>query len=263
MEARIDNSGLKAGIAAAKKVSKRSAREIVNTSAYWIAVNAKNASPFVTPNTVDSQLGVIRTPKIGKRGQPLKGKFSYKAGTAPGQKSGAPLAALIVVARARPGSRYNTLTSSRYALQKNPFAGVSRAAGAAAMRSLVDKMTKTRHSATKFLLSGWIPVVRKMWPHAVRKYLPGASPLANASSYHGAPLGTAQPATGDGSQAEATIENDIGLAGVMREKMNSALLTKLSGPLQAAVDREGANQMKYALSKLDRELSDAVIPDWG
>jgi hypothetical protein len=264
MQARIDKSGLKAGIAAAKKVSKRSAREIVNTSAYWIAVNAKNASPYVEALTIDRQLGVLVTPVIGKRGKPLKRKTFYEAGGSPLQrKTGVPFAALIIAARARPGSNYNRQTNSRFALSKNPFAGVSRAAGAEAMRKLVNKMVKGRHSSTKFLVAGWIPSIRIMRPHAVQKYMPGVSVGVSWRTSHGAELGSAAPATGDGVLAVASIENAIGTEGVMREKMNRALLVQLSGPLQTAVDREGVNQMNYALKKLGGELSDAVKPGWG
>lgn len=259
----IDATGLNRGIAASSQVSRRSVPQIVNTAAWWIAVNAKNATPYVTVETIDTQLGTIETPAIGKRGKPLKGRKPLKAGSVLA-KNGVPLAVMIVVARARPGSRYNQLTNNRWALQSNPFKGVSRLAGAFAMRELVHKLISGRHSSIKFVLSGWIPVIRKMAKYAVQKYVRGvASQLSDASAWHGAALGDARPANENSLVAVCVIENDVGGQGKNAEAHNRALFLFGFAALQSAVDREGRQQMNYALNKMDQELSKAVQIHWG
>jgi len=258
--------GLANGIAAAAQYSKRTVPQIVNTSAYWVAVNAKNGMPFVAPERVDSELAVIATPVIGKRGKPLKRKRTFRGGISEGQRrKDVPLAALIVAARANPKSNYNQITNQRYRLPGgNPFKGVSRAEGAARMRELEDRMIKSRHRSGKFLLAGWIPAIRTLAGLAVTKFLRGAGkPSEGAKSFYGGELGSAQPARENELEASATIANEVGAEGMNAGNFNRALMLYGIGPLQMAIDQEGERQMAYALKKYEAELAERVNKHWG
>lgn len=251
----IDTSGLTRGIAAASQYSKRTLPQIVNTSAYWVAVNARKEMPFVAAEKVDSELGVIATPVVGKRGVALKRKKTL-AGKAMG-RIGVPLAAMIVVARAKAGSRYNQSTNARYALPKNPFKGVSRAEGAAAMRALVDKMLKARHRSGHFLQAGWLGAIRMLRGLVNASFLQTAAESASGGNN----LGTASPAS-EGATCQASIENLVGLEGQNAASFNQALHRYGTGPLQRAIDGEGRRQMEYALKKAELGLANAAAPSW-
>ena len=255
----IDMSGLNAGIEAATKYTKRTLPQIVNTAAYWIAVNAKAGMPFVAPDKVDTELAVISHPVIGKRGKALKRKRAFSGGISAAQRNqDAPLAALIVVARARQGSRYNQRTNSRYALTRNPFKGVTRSAGQAAMKVFVDQMIKARHRSGKFLLAGWIPAIKRLMGYTQQKFMRGgASPNEGARNYYGSELGDAKPAV-EGNACQAEIINDIGGQGVNATSFNNALMMYGAGPLQRAVDHEGKQQLDYALKKMESEMAGQV-----
>jgi|GEM_PF-3191717 len=261
---KIDMTGLNRGIEIAQQYSRRSPAEACNTAGYWVAVNTKNAMPAVNVGTVDSQLSLVVVPKIGKRGRPLKrGKaYSGSAGTANQLDGGAigprdvPLAALIVAARAKPGSRYNTLTNARYALSRNPFAGVTRAAGRAAMRALVDKMAKGRRSSVSFLKATWVQPVKTLKRYVSSRYSPPGSgdPSDGNKQYLGGNLGHADPAKAGGPVATCVIASDVGTEGKNRASMDRAQQTIGAPILQAAIDREGRAAMQYYLDKSAAEL---------
>lgn len=267
VQIQVDTSGLAAGIAAAKKYSKRTMPELVNTSAYWIAVNAKNEMPFVTQEKINTDLGTIVSLKVGKRGKFLSPKYSrnlMKSGRRMGDiTQNVPLSVLIIQARANYNSNYNRLTHHRWALRASPFAGKTRAAGRAAMKAAENRLINSRHSSTKFLLAGWIPVIKEMARHAIKKYTRGAPPaLEGKDSYYGADLGGATPATEAAEVAAAVIENNIGGQGVNAKNYNDALMTHGLPALQSAIDREGTQQMNYALKKMEQELAGQVTKAW-
>lgn len=259
----IDRTRLDEGLNMALSVTKRSVPEICNTSAYWIAVNAKQGLPYVTPEKINTELGVVKQAVFGKRGKPLKNKKRYISTRMGDSQQSVPMAALIVAARANPSSVYNRLTNSRYLLSKNPFKGVSRAAGRAAMAALIDKMVKTRRRSTKFLLAGWIPAIRKLMPFTKQKYIKGsARPLDGASQYFGGDLGDATVAIKGGYWTRAVIENAVGMEGQNAASFNRALMTYGAPALQIAVDREGEQQAAYALKQYEKELKETVQPKW-
>lgn len=255
----IDVSGFNKGFAFAKEYTKRTVSEVMNTSAYWVAVNFKQVLPFVTPQTIDSQLKVIKQDVIGKRGKVLKNKKKYVQFTG----GGVPVAALIIAARANPSSRYNQLTNSRYKLPKNPFKGVSRATGQAAMAALIDYMIKKRHSSGKFLIAGIIPAIRTLYPLSKQKFIKGGfSPRSDFNAARGQQKGFAIPAREGETNVTATIESDIGMTGRNAESHNRALLTIGTPLLQRAADNEGAKNMQYALDKMAKELESGVNKHW-
>jgi hypothetical protein len=232
----IDSTGLNTGLKAARGYSDRSVPELVNTAAYWVSVNSQRLMPVVRAPKIDSELAVISNPVIGKRGKALKNRKTYTA--APQASATPPLAVMIVAARANPNSRYNQRTNQRYALAKNPFKGVSREAGRAAMRAFVDAMIKMRRSSGGFLAAGWGQVASKLHAFAKHKWMPGKS----------------------GAECTVTIENIVGMEGANAASHNAALLTEGAPGLQRAVDYEGKRQMEYALKHFEKELAELVNP---
>lgn len=259
----VDTSGLVAGINAAKKYSKRTLPQIVNTAAYWVAIYAKNDMPYITPQVVDKELGTVvaTTVSVGKTGKVRR--KTLKLGKATGSiVKNAPLAALIINARANYQSVYNQRTARRWALPKSPFAGKSRKAGAAAMRAAVNKLINVRHSAGKFLLAGWVSVIKAMKDKAVHKYAKGGAAAGeHSSSYYGAHLGDASAAT-EGEVAVAVIENLVGMQGKNAASYNQALHLHGDAALQSAVDRRGQEEMNYALKKMEDELAKETNKHW-
>lgn len=253
---KIDSSNLNTGLEIASRYTKKTTAEVVNTSALFVAMNARKNMPFVTPERVDTELSVIAHPVIGKRGNVLKNRKTYTAAKQLG--GGAPLAALIVQARASQTSKYNKLTNFRYAISASPFKGKSREAGRAAMAALVDKMIKARHKSGKFLAAGWIPVIGIMRKFARSNLMQTSAPIGGLESGR---LGAAAPAR-EGFTCTAQIENDVGMEGVNRASFNRALLTYGGPGLQSAVDKVADQEMKYALRKMEEGLVNAVNPKW-
>jgi len=256
-----DTTRLDRGLTMAAAFSKRTLPQVVNTAAYWVAVNAKNAMPFVTQERIDTDLGVIKTVvTVGKSGKALK-KASTRTSFGrmvsvkyKGRTKQVPYAALIISARAKPGSHYNELTKGKWALDKNPFAGESPRAGRSAMKAAIMKMVKARHSATKFLLAGWVPAVRALLPFTAQKFMKGTVSLgADAKAYHGTNIGGAVVAL-PGTTCGAVIENAVGGFGVNAEKYNEALQKHGLPGFEAALSKEGESAMAYALKHMDADL---------
>ena len=251
---RIDSTGLNRGIVKASKYSKRTLPQIVNTSAYWIARNAQKAMPFVTAQKVDTELGTIVTPKIGKSGKVLSTK------SARNRTYSSALATLIVLARTNKGSHYNALTKGRYALPS--LRGMSASGFQATLAALVHKMIAARHRSGHFLRAGWIPAIKKLMSKNVARFNRGGTWVDDNSGGGFRQLGDATIAQ-EGVKCQATIENQVGMTGIQAESFNRAMLLHGTGPLQKAMDVEGVKQMEYALRKYNEELAETVRKFWG
>jgi hypothetical protein len=271
LDIKIDASGLNAGIVEASVYSKRSLAEICNTCGYWIAVNAKAKTPFVTADKVDQQLHIIKTSEqqISVRtGKTLKktitryssssaasGKVAVTTG---GKTRAVPFAALIVAARAKQDSKYNASTNSRYALAKNPFKGLTRGLGRQKMAALVESMTNSRHSSGSFLKSSLVPIVQALESFTKQKFSKGgSSPNEAQRQYYNTGLGRASPAS-DGWSCSCELLDELGMQGVNSASHNKALTTILGPIFTSTVQHEGEVQAKYALDHYEKELSDRV-----
>lgn len=254
ISAKIDTSGLNRGIGLAMQYSKRTPAQMVNTVALEVAYNAKFNMPFVTAARIDTELGVDYTARIGLRGKPLSTKQArnrkYSGNVMGTKQAKVPLAALIIMARAKPGSNYNVSTNNRYALAKNPFKGFSRALGAFKMTELVNNMIRGRRGSGNFLMAGWTNAINIMRQYSVNKYRRGGGPpVEGGKNYYGAPLGDAKPARQGETTAICIIENLIGYEGKNAFSFNKALQLKGAPVLQQAIDGEGVKQMNYYLKK--------------
>lgn len=262
----IDMTGLQAGIEAAMRYTKRTLPQLVNTSAYWVAINARKETRYVTAERVDRDMGTVVTARIGKRGKPLSMKSS-KGRVLVSSKSlmmengkMVPRAAAIIAARASATSKYNSLTAGRWALGKNPFKGVSRAAGQAAMAALVHRMLASRRGSGQYLLAGWLPAISILFPHVQHKFLqsderPARKGIINFD------LGTGTVAA-EGNQCSSMVQNAVGMQSRTGPKANQALVTYVTDALQSAVNNEGKRQMEYALKKAEAEMAKETEKFW-
>lgn len=263
IQCKVDMTGFNRGFELAMQVTKRTPAQAANRAALEVAITAQKDTPFVTPETVDTELAVLKAPVIGASGRILKKRKNFfgKVGTA-AKSEEVPLAVLIIAARARPGSYYNQLTNNRYALASWPFKGLPRRAGAWLMASLVDQMIKARHRSGHFLAAGWITSIRVLL--LVDKGRGGG--IARPTDLHdyGTDLGSCQPAKANSTNTACVIENDVGLEGQNAESNNRALVIYGMPALQEALDREGRKNMEYFLSKVGKEeLENPVNRVWG
>jgi hypothetical protein len=256
VNAKIDLSGLNRGVQLGMLYTKRTPAQVCNTTGLEVAIGAKNNMPFVTVERIDTELAVIVTPKIGKRGKPLKRGKNYTGGLGTSRNPDVPLAVLIMQARSNPNSRYNQLTNNRYALSGSPFKGVSPATGRAAMAALIHTMVANRHRSGHFLMAGWIPAIKALLPYTANRYRRGGSrPLDGAKSAFGSELGDAKPALEGDTRAACVIENLIGYEGKNAASFDRALQLYGVPGLQQSVDTQGVIAMNYYLKKSsDAEL---------
>lgn len=263
LSAVVDHSKLTAGLEAAAKYTRRSLAQMVNTAACEVAIGAKNGMPFVPMGRIDAELAVITVPRIGKRGKPLKTKSNYAGGMSATQRNNsAPLAVLIIQARSNRLSRYSFLTAGRYYSGRSPFYGVSRAQGAAAIAAAVSRMIKARHSSTHFLMSGWLPAIKRLLPLSANKWRRrSAGPPLDGHPFDES-LGDATPAREGGFAVIAVIENLVGMDGKNAASFNMALIKYGTEPLQRAMDNEGARNLEYALSKMGGDLKQITDSTW-
>jgi hypothetical protein len=239
--------------------SSRTPQQIVDTAAFWITVNARKFTPFTTQAKIDTELSVSTRPKLFKSGKPMKTKKLLSFGNLGlnakiPKYADVPLVALIIQASSNPGSNYNQLTNSRFALTNSPFKGVYRQQGAALMKAAMDRLVKARHSSTHYLASGWLAPQRILYPLAVRSWGRGSSSDAGT----GADLSASQSARGSATPASsglacfATIENSTGGIGPNADKQNQALIKFGSAPLQQAADLEEAQLLEYTRKAMEK-----------
>lgn len=272
MDVTWDQNRMNRAILARIALMGRTAAEIVNTAAYWIAVNTKNAVPFSTIQRIDTDTNVAVDLVKTKRGKRfLKGNKFQAANRSFGnlgnmahlaQYAEVPLLALVINARVNPYSRYNRSTGGRYALTESPFKGKSRAEGAAAMLGAMCRVLAGRHSSIKYLLSGEIPAIRTLRPLAVNKYRAGvASPMSDFGSYHETnPVrGYAIPAS-EGFTTFAKIVNATGTIGRNQEAQNAALWRYVAPARERAIEIEAVLMEQYvtrAMAKGNQQFTAA------
>lgn len=252
----VDTSGLQAAIQERLKFPGRTEAQAVNTAAFYIAKRVKENVPFVEQQTIDSELGVtkevifrdIKFRHLGivmsvptKRKKTVIGKGD--------SEQEVPLAALIVIARAGGGSAspgYNASTNWRYAITKNPFKGVTRAQGRAAMKAAVSRMIKARHSSTHFLQAAWVGILSVM-----KRYAKSRTGGIASAGWSENKLGYAIPALEGSSKVTCVLVDNTGMEGVNSVSINKAVWVNTAPILQRAVDEEAANLLK-TIEELNR-----------
>ena len=250
----IDTSGLNAAIAERVKVGRRTAAEVVNNSAYWVARNTINYAPASTVLAIDASLKITATANLTPSGN--VGKKRYTSGNVTikgknGRMKEVPVAALIISARAKAGSRYNILTNNRWFLSEHPMEGKSRAAGRREMRKIINKMVGARHKSTSYLRSGFVKALRILGPY-VQKNRPGGSPNPDRSMA----LDASGDARGDATVAQpgvapsASISNLTGGEGPNAIEQNEYLWALVGPALLRALKEEEVEMRKYTATLL-------------
>lgn len=253
----IDASSLNRAVAMALQVTTQEPRNLVLNVGLGIASRARELTPFVEQQTIDTELGVISTPVLSTRGKrkglPLKsGRQSIEV---PDQSA----AMKIVLARMWSGSDYNQLTRQRWAIDRMQFSpGEGKAGFWAKVAETAKRMVAARHSSTHFLQAGWGAAYK-----ALTRLRYGGAPLVQDAAIDVAAtvvpgefdaFGSAK-LYGGGSNVSLLLENNIGMTGVNAETYNEALHEHSSGPTQQAVDEKADEMQTRYLPRWEAELA--------
>jgi hypothetical protein len=265
--AKVDVSGLNAAIAWRQREAKssRTMRQVVCTSASEVAIKAQIQTPYVKQSTIDTELAVRYTPgytsisadgfsgkmTYAKRNRLARGGISSIQRTRRTGSNAVPLAALIIQASTRYGSRYNELTNYRYFRAKSPFAGVSRQQGRMAMVAEVNRMIRARHSSTNFLQAGWSFAIQALAGETAKR----SKKSVNYASRHTDKAMGRVVITDQGDSASCLIESNPGAQSVNARSWNEALWRYGAPALQRAVDDEAAKMVEYVQKKIEAQTA--------
>ncbi len=243
----------------AQKWSTRSPARSVNSCAVAVQNRTIQLTPFVSIERIDTELATqvyYAKTKTGRESTAKRNRRFSGGISAIQRVQNIPLAVLIIQARAASNSNYNIKTNFRYA-GPSPFKGVSRSEGAQLMKAAMHRMIATRHSSSKFLISGWVESRRQM-----RRAVFGEPPTFDADTgqliEHD--LGRSIPARENTLVAVCVIENLVGLGDSKNARnYNNALIEHGTGPLQQAIDEEAAQKFDYIANKL---FALELAPNW-
>jgi hypothetical protein len=265
---KIDATKLNRGFELAREYSKTAPADACNFTAKEVAFGAYQNTPVTTAERVNREFLIDTQPKIGVRGKPSKNKRILKGGKVVDYTRGSvtttvPLAVLIAQARANSNSKYNQLTGFRYYLPRSPYATGKggRAAGRAAMASLIDSMLKgRRRAASGFIRAGWLASMKRLKSLVPARYRKNSDVDSGGQNVEA--LGTVIPAKKGDAKAFCQIENDVGMDN-KNPSQNRALMEKGTPALQIAMDRQGQREMDFFLRKSGKEdLETPVNKEW-
>lgn len=225
----FDFSPLTRAIHLGLKSTTRGIPKFLGTQAYRIAWKAGKATPFVPISRMDAELDARATLRDGRE-----------------NTAGLTVGEAIVLARANPGSRYNQLTDSRWALPAGLGAGgygqLAKRVFFDRLESYAERQKSARHSSSHFLQSGWKQV----------KNLLRALGYRAGTGFNAADGGDARPENrlsterlgavvqgGQGSRDQwLRIENSVGMEGTsnLAYSRNQALHDYGGPALQRATD---------------------------
>lgn len=256
--AQVDTSGLAALVDSASRFSGRAPGVAVATACYRVGMAAMKNSPVTPAEQIYSELSVEVTIAVGPRGGKRKSMALTDANSYDVLKP-IPFAALIVIARMRPGSNFNRLTGGRFAIPNNTkltekqLTAPGVKAWLAAKTSTINsgkRMVSSRQSSRAFLKSLWVAGLRQLV----------ATGLVSQSAFGGGQSrGTALRGKGPddggwavvhttGATATAELANAAGLVGgnsVMAARHNEALWRYVAPILENAVATEALQTMEY------------------
>ena len=259
----MDTSGLTKVIPELVSFGRRTVAHQCVTSMGMILQDAQNLTPFVATTRMDADLEVD-VEGITATGRPSKAKNPKHFKVTPGQwrTHATPLGVLIVMARMRPGSKYNRLTGSRWAL---PSAILPTGKGSARDRqtiigNLLSRMTLARHSSGHYLQSGY-KFVRDLCvssPLFKNRYR-ARTGSANANSMNkldASALGRLTMTPPDGDRFSITAENNVGQSGnaVLDAKHRLALIQHSGPALQTAINNETAASERELARRIEEGM---------
>lgn len=256
--ASVDTSGLTALVNSARRFSGRTPAVAVATATYRVGMTAMKNTPVTPAEQIYSDLSIEVTIAVGPRGGRRKSMALTDANSYDVLKP-IPFAALIVIARMRPGSNFNRLTGGRFAIQ-NPYQLTEKQLTAPRVKAWLaeqtstintaKRMTNSRQSSRAFLKSLWLPGLREL----IATGLVSRSAFRNGISRDSGPRGRAPDnggwaiVTTRAASATAEIANAAGLAGgnsVMQTRHNEALWRFVAPVLDLAVATEAMQTLEY------------------
>lgn len=256
--AQVDTSGLTALVNSARRFSGRAPAVAVATACYRVGMATMKNSPVTPAEQIYSELSVDVTIAVGPRGGRRKSMALTDTNSYDVLKP-IPFAALIVMARMRPGSNFNRLTGGRFAIPNNTtltdkqLTAPGVKAWLAAKSSTINsakRMTSSRQSSRAFLKSLWVAGLRQI----VATGLVSQSAFRGGLSRDTSPRGKGPDDGGwavvhtSGANATAELANAAGLDGgnaVMAARHNEALWKYVAPILEQAVATEAMQTLEY------------------
>lgn len=247
----MDTRGLERAISEVVPLTRRTVAEQCVTSMGMILQDAQNWTPAVSIGRMDAELDA-----------PAENARLAALGFTVGDE--------VVMARASPGSKYNQITGSRWAITLPP--GGMRAFGRAyghenaaqmflqsVINPIKERMRLARHSSGHFIQAGLKAAIKFCVTSPLFKNRYRAQGLyANPNPLNtldAGRLGDARMTPPDGPTFSITAENNVGQDGnpVLDVKHREALLAYASGPLQDAIEKERGVQVDELNRRLDLE----------
>jgi len=261
----VDVSSIQLAIDLASTQTRGSMDKLLGYTAYYTAVRAQKYLPAADIATIDAELS--ETVQVGK--------------SASNQMT---MGQAIVLARMNPNSRFNQMTSNRWAMQRPSLsaANFQRAYGDGGMAKSVlwefinnaeERMQAARHSSTHFLKSGWKAVKQKIKAAGFRisGNSLGVTETSDSNNSNRLPidlLGDAQ-AGGQGTNSSwITIENKVGTDATfprLAAEHNAALMDYGVPALQQALDEQAQWMRDKYFPRAENEIAAAwnSVPDAG
>jgi hypothetical protein len=236
----VDDREFKDALRRLSNASTKSLSELVNQKAYYINRRAVWYAPEVSKETISTELNqaipltLIKSGKRFSRSKSLKSVFGAVGNLAKVEAyRNVPLLALIIQARARNG-------------KSSPWAGKTRAAGAAAMLTAMQRVYGARQKSRAYFKAAFA-TCRDVFRNATKKPLPSSdsgslgSGTTKSISRDRGRIGDAKPAT-RGQKPIATF-----WIVSPRHDLKEAINTYATPALQRAFDEEAGDTWRKAI----------------
>ena len=190
----------------------------------------------------------------GKLSKAKKNMLASSQAGGASKTKGVPLGVLIMMARMKPGSKYNQTTGGRYAINARPAKGTFRTW----MKTSISRMIKARRSSTAFIASSAVSVIKALEPFVAMQYRRGAVPM-DSQAYGAykknrkADKGEATAAV-DGVVTYAEMLLNIGASGANSASHNAAMHRMMGPVVQAGIDSEVQKNFQYVAKKMAEEM---------
>ena len=254
---KIDTSGLNTALALAQDYTRRTPAIACNTAMFFVARYVARNTPKVIPYQINSELSVEIVPSISGGGYSRRKRMLGSGTSGLGnrsRKTGVPLGVLIMMARMKPGSKYNQTTGGRYAINARPAKGTFRTW----MKTSISRMIKARRSSTAFIASSAVSVIKALEPFVAMQYRRGAVPMDSQAygaykKHRRSDKGEATAAV-DGVITYAEMLLNIGASGANSASHNAAMHRMMGPVVQAGVNAEADKNFQYVAMKRMQEM---------
>lgn len=213
MTATLNTAPIDRACAIVSQLAGKKLNKVLKSAAFYTAYKAFYGTRQMQIGWIDTSLGLDIThytnQKRNRISRAKKGTQWTQLTPKPGYGTHTPLGILITMARGKPGSNFNQLTGSRWALQ-HPTGGPGyRTRLGIYIRGHLTRMIKARHKSTGYLRLGWHHAMQDLGRIGLRDTgYTDILPLTGAARF-GQRMGSAT-ARQHGHHLRVTISNDIG-----------------------------------------------------